>query len=137
MAETHYHRFLRVTAVVLALVLVFQSGLLADSTALVANNTQQYLANAIGMSASIQPTELNQLTAELTVQRRALEAREVALREREIAVELTANSQSNQRTTYLLASLLLVMLILIILNYILDFRRSRESSFLGGGTQTV
>ena len=52
-------------------------------------NTHSYLANAIGVGASVQPTELNQYTAQLTERETALDAREAALREREIAVELS------------------------------------------------
>lgn len=126
MQNSHYHRFLRVSAVVFALILLFESGLVHDSTARVSLGTHQYLANAIGMSAAVEPTELNQMTAELTVQKRALEAREAALREREIAVNLGNGSASNQRTTYLLASILFILIVLIILNYVMDFRRDRR-----------
>jgi hypothetical protein len=128
MQNSYYHRCLRVSAVVFALLLVFESGLVHESTATLSVGTHQYLANAIGMSASVEPTELNQLTAELTVQKRALEAREAALREREIAVNLANDSSSNQRTTYVLASILFILIVLILLNYILDYRRDRGRS---------
>lgn len=124
MQNSYYHRFLRVAAVVFAVVLLFESGLVHESTARLSIGTHQYLANAIGMSASIEPTELNQMTAELTVQKRALEAREAALREREIAVDL-GGTTSNQKTTYVLASILFILIVLILLNYIMDFRRDR------------
>lgn len=123
--DSMYHRVLRVTATVFALVLLFESGLVHDSTALLSMNTHQYLANAVGVGASIDPTELNTMTAELTAQKRALDQREAALREREIAVDL-GGSASNERTTYVLAAVLFILLVLIILNYVLDFLRSRQ-----------
>ncbi|MCA9354003.1 MAG: hypothetical protein KC877_00610 [Candidatus Kaiserbacteria bacterium] len=121
-----YHKFLRVALVVCAVVLVFESGLLSESTARVAEGTHAYLANAVGMSASVQPTELNTLTAELTAKQRELDAREAALREREIAVDLNSGAVSSNTSSYVLSSILFVLLVLIILNYALDYLRSRE-----------
>ncbi len=123
--DSMYHRVLRVCAVVAALVLLFESGLVHHSTALLSSNTHRYLANAVGVGASIEPTELNTLTAELTAQKRALEDREAALREREIAVDL-GGSASNDQATYVLASILFILLVLIVLNYVLDFLRARQ-----------
>lgn len=105
---------------------MFESGLLSESTARVAEGTHAYLANAVGMSASVQPTELNTLTAELTAKQRELDAREAALREREIAVDLNSGAVSSNTSSYVLSSILFVLLVLIILNYALDYLRSRE-----------
>jgi hypothetical protein len=120
-----YHSLLRVAALVCALVLVFESGLLHDSTRMMASQTHLYLANAIGMTASVQPTELNQITAELTRKENELAAREAALREREISVDIVAGGGTDN-TTYVLASILFILLVLIILNYTLDYLRLRE-----------
>lgn len=121
-----YHRVLRVAAVVCALVLLFESGMVSQSTAVLSMNTHQYLANAVGMSLSVEPTELNMMTAELTSQKRLLDQREATLREREIEVGLKAGG-SNERATYVLASILFILLVFIILNYVLDFIRTREA----------
>ena len=123
--NTNYHRVLRVSAAVFACILVFESGILFKSTALLSEHTHQYLANAVSMSASVQPTDLNTVTAELTKQKQLLDAREAALREREIAVEL--NGSQNQNGTYVTASILFVLLLLIVTNYVLDYLRSRRS----------
>ena len=120
-----YHRLLRVSAVVVTLVLVFQSGLISDTTARVYRGTEVYLANSIGISASVEPTELNMYTAALTEKEKELAAREAALREREIAVDLNTNT-GEQNTTYILASILFILLVLILLNYTLDYLRARE-----------
>lgn len=127
MRNTTYHRVLRVSSVVCATVLLFESGLVVTSTQKLSVNTHQYLANAIGMSASVEPTELNMMTAELTAQKLALNSREAALKEREIAVDL-AGSGSNQKAVYILASVLFILLVLILLNYALDYLRMREKS---------
>ncbi len=123
---SNYHRILRVSLVVCALMLVFYSGLISDSTARLSNGTQNYLANAVGMTASVAPTELNQFTAQLTEREQELSSREAALREREIAVGLNEGGQANDYSTYLLASILFVLLVLVILNYVLDYLRSKE-----------
>lgn len=125
--NTTYHRVLRVSALVCAFVLMFESGLLSESTAAMSQNTHLYLANAIGMSVSVQPTELNQYTAALTQKQHELEKREVLLSEREIAVNLsTTGGSSNDTATYVLSSVLFILLILILLNYTLDYLRLKE-----------
>lgn len=125
--HTQYHRLLRVSALVCALALVFESGLLSNSTAVMAQNTHRYVASAIGMNASVRPTELNQLTAAITQKEQELAAREAALREREISVDLaTESGTTNDTATYILASILFILLVLILLNYALDYLRLRE-----------
>lgn len=125
--DSMYHRLLRVSAVVCALVLMFESGLINESTSQMALSTRVYLANAVGASASVDPTELNTMTAELTSQKKQLDEREASLKEREIEVELNSNGTQTQTVTYVLASILFVLLILIILNYVLDFVRAKEA----------
>ncbi|MFW6210054.1 MAG: hypothetical protein ACOC4E_01030 [Patescibacteria group bacterium] len=122
-----YHRFLRIASVVTALLLVFQSGLVSDRTAIIAAGTQGYLANAIGMTAGVEPTPLNEYTAALTEKERELAAREAALESREIAVEVRGQGGAvSGTTTYLLAGALFILLALIVLNYTLDFLRARD-----------
>lgn len=131
-----YHRLLRVSAAVLAVVLLFESGLAVSTTADLARQTHLYLAQSVSMSASVQPTELNQFTAELTKQKQLLDAREAALREREIAVELNS-SAGNERATFAIAAMLFILLVLIVTNYILDFWRSRPISVTTGTKPAV
>lgn len=123
-----YRRVLRVSAVVVAVVLVFQSGLASSQTPELFNGTAGYLGATVGMSASVAPNEFNTVTAELAKQRQLLAAREAAVIEREIEVGLaSAQPVSNDaRTTYVLAAILFVQLVLIVLNYALDFARGRE-----------
>jgi hypothetical protein len=127
--QSMYHRVLRVLALTCALVLLFESGLVHNSTALLSQNTHQYLANVVGVGASIEPTELNSLTAELTAQKLALRQREDAVREREIDVGLAEGGQQQDTTIYILSGILFVLLVLIVLNYTLDFLRYREQKF--------
>jgi ABC-type Na+ efflux pump permease subunit len=114
---------------VCAITLVFESGILSESTAMLSQNTHSYLANAVGMSAGVAPTELNQYTAQLTQKERELAAREASLEEREIAVNLSTapNSSSNDRATYILSGILFILLVLILLNYALDYLRRKET----------
>lgn len=124
-----YRSVLRVSLVVTACVLVFQSGLVDERTAVVFSNaTDSLYASVVGASASVRPTEVNQITAELTRQQQMLAAREEVLTEREIELGLAPGTtqSSNQTTTYLLAAILLIQLILLVLNYVLDYLRSKE-----------
>jgi hypothetical protein len=126
MRHSNYHKILRISLLVCAVALVFESGIVSKSTAQISQGTYAYLANAIGMSAAVKPTELNQYTAELTAKERELAAREAALREREIAVDLSTGSSNPSNTTYVLAGILFILLVLILLNYSLDYLRARE-----------
>jgi hypothetical protein len=124
-----YHKILRVSVLVCAIALVFESGILSESTSVVSMNTHAYLANAVGMTVGVTSTPLNQYTAQLTAKERELEAREAALSEREIAVNLTSSSGagSNEKATYILSGILFILLVLILLNYTLDYLRLKES----------
>lgn len=124
--HSKYHKVLRVSVVVCTLMLLFESGLIHQSTRELSVDTHDYLANAVGATASIEPTELNTLTAELTAQKLALMQRESAVREREIEIGLTPGESANQKTTYFLAGVLFLLLILIVLNYTLDYLRLKE-----------
>lgn len=127
---TVYHKLLRISVLVLACVLVFQSGLIIPHTAKLANGTQLFMANAVGVYVGVAPTELNQLTAEVTAQRLALDAREQALGEREIAVGLNDGGVSQSTTTFVLSGLVFILLVLMILNYTLDYMRMRRMAEL-------
>ncbi len=133
MQATLYHKILRTLLIVTALVLVFDSGAINDATKRLANDTQSYMANVIGVGASVAPTELNSLTAELTAQKRALDEREALLAQREISIGLQSGADSTDYSTYILAGILFILLVLILLNYTLDYLRSVERR----DTQTV
>jgi hypothetical protein len=120
-----YHSLLRISALLVAAILLFQSGLLSPTTALLARNAELYVANAVGVTVGVAPTELNQITAALTEKERLLADRERALAAREIEVGLeTGGTTSPDATTLVLASILFILLVLIVMNYILDFRRA-------------
>jgi hypothetical protein len=127
-SDTMYHRVLRVSALVCAFVLLFESGLISPVTRELSQGTHQYLANAVGVGASVDPTELNSLTSELTRQKLALQAREQQIADREIEIGLAAGEPVNQTSTYVLSGILFILLVLIILNYTLDYIRAREVS---------
>jgi hypothetical protein len=120
MNTTVYHVLLRTSALTLALVLLFVSGIVSPITKEIAGNTQAYLATAIGMNAAVLPNEYNTLNAQL--QERANE-----LTSREVAVSLKEQRGANSdMSTFVLSTLLFVVLVLLILNYVLDYLRARE-----------
>jgi hypothetical protein len=130
MQYTNYHRILRISTLVCAVALVFESGLVDDSTIGLSQNTHRYVASVIGMSASVQPTELNELTASITQRQRELDAREAALKAREIQVNLSGGLGGTEKTTYVLSGILFILLVLILLNYVLDYIRLKEQGTL-------
>jgi hypothetical protein len=125
--NTMYHKVLRVSVVVATLLLVFESGSVSHTTKQLSLNTHHYLAQVIGVGASVDPTELNTMTAALTKQQKQLNEREAALKEREIQVTVKENSDPNQTAIYVLAVIVFILLLLIITNYILDYLRVRDS----------
>lgn len=128
LTQSLYHTVVRSAALLCAVVLMFESGIISPLTKQLSDETRFYLANAIGMTAVIEPTELNQQTAILTERMTELDKREQALAAREIAVSLSTNSPaSNQTSTYILSLLLFFLLTLIILNYVMDFIRARDN----------
>ena len=124
--KSNYHRALRILVSVFFFFLVFESGIVNETTRKLSVETHSYLASVIGMSASVQPTELNQYTAELSAWERELEAREASIAEREIKVDLSKSPGNNDTSTYILASILFILLVLILLNYTLDYLRAKE-----------
>lgn len=127
MEHTIYHKVLRVFSAVFALLLIFESGLINEATVKISQDTHMYVANAVGMSASVQPNELNQITAHLTQREKELDQREKELNEREISVNLSTGANiDSDKTTFVLSSILFILLVLILLNYALDYLRSRE-----------
>ena len=127
MQRTYYHSILRIASLTCALVLLFDSGLVNPVTKELSRNTRQYLAQAVSMNASVTPNELNQLTAELTAQKKDLAEREAALKEREIAVNLNQSNTAagSSTSTFILSIILFILLVLIVLNYVLDYLRRR------------
>jgi hypothetical protein len=116
----YYRSVLRVSLLVTAFLLVFDSGALSPLTQEFSWETQLYLAQSIGVYAGVAPTELNALSAELQKRDAELDAREAAIR------TIEARAYPDNRTsysTYILAVILFILSVLIILNYILDWRR--------------
>lgn len=137
MEQTLYHKILRISSVVLAVALVFQSGLFSSTTALMATQTQSYLANSVGVFVGVAPTELNTITAGLTEQKLALDARENELRQREIAVGIDQGGSTRDMTTFIMGLVLFIVVLLLVLNYSLDYLRYRENKLRQQGNKVV
>ena len=119
-----YHIVLRVSTLTLALVLLLESGLITPITKQLSDNTRSYLASAVGVQVAVAPNEFNVITAELTARQRELDRREADLSDREISVGLKdGEAETNGLSTFILSSILFVLLVLIVLNYALDYLR--------------
>lgn len=137
MRASAYHVLLRVSSLTLALILLFDSGILFPITKELSQNAQQYLVAAVGASASVGQNEINKYTTELSQRARDLEAREAALAEREISVNLNTSQESSNISTYILSVILFILVVLIVLNYILDFVRERRLMYQQKDEQTA
>ncbi len=126
MQHSLYHSLLRISVLVFTAVLVFDSGVLFNQSKILSNSTQQYLATVVGVKASVEPTEMNQLTAKIT----ELEG-ELAEKERLIAVSLKDNSGTGMdKSTVILSILVGILLVLMFVNYALDFIRMRKMALI-------
>lgn len=120
MKDSLYHKLLRTSALSLALTLLFVSGVLLPVTRQLSENTGAYLATVVGINASVLPNEVNTLSAKLV-------ERDNELTQREIAINLKESKQEmGDITTLIMSALLFLLLVLMILNYVLDFVRSRK-----------
>ncbi len=125
MHVSRYHKFLRTSALLVAFLLLFESGSVLPVTEHVADETMLYVASVgSGMFASVPPNEINELSAQLAEQQRLLDAREAALREREIKAR-EYDTEGKDYTTYILSVILFLLTVLIVFNYALDWRRSK------------
>jgi hypothetical protein len=120
-----YHSFLKIAVVTLTFVLVFDSGLAFPATERISDVTQQHLASVVGVTVGVAPNELNQLTARITELETELEAKE-----RLIAINLRDNSTEGglDVSTFVLSIVVFILLVLIVLNYALDYMRSRKGT---------
>lgn len=119
MKNSAYHALLRVSALTLALVLLFASGILSPITQQLSGDAGNYMATAIGMNASVPVNEINELSMQLAL-------RDKELSEREIAINLKeATAGTGSITTFIMSVLLFVLLVLIVLNYVLDYIRNK------------
>ncbi len=115
-----YHRVLRSSTVVTAFIFAFVSGAVVPDTRVLTLSTERYIANVVGMTASVEPTEINTLSGQL-----AKRSDELDRREREIDARARNDVFANATTVYVLTVILALQLVLIVTNYILDFRRAR------------
>ncbi len=122
-----YHSVLRVALCVCACLVAFDSGLLNESTKALSTGAQNYIASAVGVRVGVAENDVNILTKRIT----ELES-ELAQKERDIAVRLNtdSNSPSFDTSTFVLSLILFILLVLIVLNYILDYVRLRQATLV-------
>lgn len=124
-----YHKTLRVSVVVFAAVLLFVSGFFSPLTAQLSNRTTNYLASAVGVYVGVPENDTNRLTTRIAELEAQVVDQNTQLRERDLATGLRDGFGGSQTTTYVLSGILFIMLVLIVLNYALDFYRSRQSAY--------
>lgn len=122
-----YHSFLRIGILVILAVLVFDGGFILPITKILSDRTMEYVAStATGVFAAVPQTEINELSAQLLAKERELEARESELLGREIAARDFDTSERGDLSTYILSSILFILTMLIVWNYVLDWMRVKQ-----------
>ncbi len=121
-SDSLYHRSLRVSAVLIATLLVFDTGLFLPNTAKLAVFVHSQMASVVNINASVEETDISRMTSELTRQKTVLDQKE---REIDARARDTTNS-SVVWSNYILSAILLLLLMLITLNYVLDYIRARK-----------
>lgn len=124
MNRSLYASILRVSSLTVACVLTFQSGIVTPVTRQLSDTTYLYLAQSSRVVAQVEKNELNTLSEELRREKEDLERREAELRTIESRTFGTGSESSY--TTYILSVILFILTVLILLNYILDWRRLRR-----------
>jgi hypothetical protein len=103
---------------------VFDSGLVSEKTELLSRGAQEYVASAVGVKVGVAPNDINVLTARIT----ELES-ELAARDRNIDVSINRGEGESKSavdtSTFILSVILFILLVLIVMNYVLDYVRSR------------
>ncbi len=123
---SRYHKALRVGLLVFTAMLIFDSGFLSPVSKQLSDHAIEYVASsAIGVLASVPPNEFNQITADLTKREHELELREAALAGREISARDFGGSGTDY-STYILSVILFILTVLIVLNYALDWVRTKN-----------
>ena len=123
MKNSLYHSFLKIAVCVFAFVLVFDGGLALPATESMSSLTQQHLASVVGVTLGVAPNDVNVLTTRITELETELEAKE-----RLIAVNLqNTNSDGGlDVSTFVLSIIVFILLVLIVLNYALDYIRQKK-----------
>ncbi len=130
MEVSRYHRFLRVSLLVMVCVLVFDSGIISPITKTLSDNTFMHLGSVgTGVFASVPENEINTLTAQISERERALDAREAELHEREIAAREFDTASRTDYSTYIISVILFIIIVLLVLNYAMDFTRNKRISY--------
>ncbi len=125
MMATRYHSFLRISLLVATVVLLFDGGFFSPVTKELSDNTILYIGSVgAGMFASVPPNEVNTLTAQITERERELDAREGALREREI--QARSYDTDTDYSVYILSGIVFILTVLIVLNFGMDWMRVRK-----------
>lgn len=129
-----YHKTLRVMALVVMVVMLFQGGLVSKSTTELASITGEYLTAAVGVSVGVPQNELNTLTTRIAELETQVGYKDAQLRERELEIGLSSRDNSSYSVTIILASIQFILLLLIVVNYTLDYFRAQK---VRGGVATA
>jgi len=108
-ADGWYHSALRVLVVCFAAILVFESGVLSPATKTIAHLAGEQMASVIRVSTDVTPYSIQQVQTERT--------------------QTSTVPEPISKSTFLLSTLLFVLLLLLVLNYVLVHLRTKELQY--------
>ena len=82
------------------------------------------LGAQVGVSVGVEPTEWSQVAQEVEEKQKELEARELAIVEKEQELALDG-ALSSRYLEYYITAMAFILLLLVLLNFYLDYRRGR------------
>lgn len=82
---------------------------------------------AVGVKASVEPNVWNNLAAQIDAKQKELDAREAALSTKEQALEASGSSSRLLSPEWYTTALALILLVLVLLNFYLDWRHREPS----------
>lgn len=132
MQVDRYRSFLRISVLVAAIVLVFDSGVALPITKELSDNTIVYLANVgsgVGATATVPANEYNELSAQIAKEQQRLSALDEELRAREITSRTYDTETQTDYSTYIMSVILFILTVLLVLNYAMDWARVKQMRY--------
>lgn len=129
-----YHKVLRVSALTVALMLVFESGMCSPVSKQFADNTIIMLASASTQVGIMNFSSNLNVAATLTARQNVIDTTNGNLSERSAPTRISVETESGY-PTYVLSTILFLLVLLILMNYLFDWRRAHVYVTSRSGTR--
>lgn len=104
---------------------------------LTAQNIYDKTLGAVGAYASVSPNEFNTLAQQIDERARFLDARELAIKEREEKIAQEFGGGDERKFVYFVFGFVMILLTLILINFYSDYRWRSRQMIIGDRKQTT